>query len=423
MYRRLKPSNYRNLAPFAAALAVIAVPTLSQAVQAQTAVNSTISYGSKGSAVYTAETYLQNLGYYHGRIDGIFGPLVLQAVKEFQTAHQLTPDGVVGPLTWAKLNAMLHTSTNGGQASAATSPTFESTVPMLQLGSTGPMVVQLQSLLDHQGFHLATDGDFGPLTYAAVRSFQADHRLAVDGIAGPATFAALHQVGQAQASATPTAMAAPEAPPGYLHEGDSGSSVATLQADLTKLGYNTYGIDGIFGPDTQNAVVAFQKASGLPSYGLVGSLTWGALNRDLSTAGGASSSSVNRGSGSATGEAVAGLALKYEGYRYVYGGASPAEGFDCSGFTQWIYGQFGIGLPRTSYAQWDAGTHVAYSDLTPGDLVFFTIDGVFAAHVGVYLGNGEFISAATPSQGVVVQNLASAYWAQSYDGAIQLAGS
>ncbi|PSR32851.1 MAG: hydrolase Nlp/P60 [Sulfobacillus benefaciens] len=418
MYCRLKPSFHRKWAPYAATAAVIAVPLLSQSVQAQTAVNSTISYGSRGVDVYKAETYLANLGYYHGRIDGIFGPLVLQAVKEFQSAHQLVPDGIVGPLTWAKLNALIFASHTVKSASTASSPAFEASSPMLQLGSRGAMVVQLQTLLDQHGYHLATDGDFGPLTYAAVRSFQAAHGLAVDGIAGPLTFAALHQtLGQGEASASPVATAPASFPAGYLHEGDTGNAVATLQSDLTKLGYNTYGVDGIFGPNTLNAVVSFQRANHLPSYGLVGSLTWGALNTDLGSE--ASQTQVNRGNSSPTGAAIAGLALKYQGYRYVFGGASPATGFDCSGFTQWIYSQFGLNLPRTSYAQWDAGTHIAYSELTPGDLVFFTIDGVFAAHVGIYLGNGEFISSATPSQGVIVQNLSEAYWAQCYDGAVQ----
>ncbi len=396
----------------------MAVPLLSPSVQAQTAVNSTISYGSRGVDVYKAETYLTNLGYYHGRTDGIFGPLVLQAVKEFQSAHQLVPDGVVGPLTWAKLNAIMSTSHAEEPGSTASSPTFETPSPMLQLGSRGTMVVQLQMLLNQHGFHLATDGDFGPLTYAAVRSFQASLGLTVDGIAGPLTLAALHQtLGQGNASASPVAASPVTFPEGYLHEGDTGNAVATLQADLTKLGYNTHGIDGIFGPNTLNAVVSFQRANNLPSYGLVGSITWGALNSDLRAGG--SQTQINRGNVSPTGSAIAGLALKYQGYRYAYGGASPVAGFDCSGFTQWVYSQFGLNLPRTSYAQWDAGTHVVYSDLSPGDLVFFTIDGVFAAHVGIYLGNGEFISSATPSQGVIVQNLSEAYWAQCYDGAVQ----
>ncbi len=282
---------------------------------------------------------------------------------------------------------------------------------MLRLGARGPLVVKLQSLLDQRGYHLALDGDFGPLTYAAVRNFQAAHGLAVDGIAGPATFSALTHL----PAVAPQPSTAPPPADGPIREWARGPKIASLQEQLTHAGFSTHGIDGIFGPETLAAVVAFQRAHGLTPNGLVGPLTWQALAAAQTQP----SAQVNRGA-SGTGSAVAGLALKFRGYRYLYGGASPATGFDCSGFTQYVYHQFGINLPRTSYAQWDVGQHVSYDGLQPGDLVFFTINGSFAAHVGIYLGGGEFISAATPSQGVIVQNLSTAFWAHSFDGATRV---
>ncbi len=407
----------RRVSPVFAGLAVLAVPVLAQTV-AQAAQFPTIHMGSQGPAVKTAETKLQQLGYYHGAIDGIFGPMMLSAVKNFQGHYGLAQDGVVGPLTWDKLSATVGTP---DPTTSNASPSFTTVAePIVKFGMRGPAVKQVQQLLDNHGYHLATDGDFGPLTYAAVRNFQASRRLAVDGIVNQATWRALTQ------NETQVADPMEAAPAGYLHEGDRGSSVATLQKDLTQLGYSTYGIDGIFGPNTYHAVVDFQLQHKLPAYGLVGELTWKALDAALSastpsstTLSGANQLS-DRGTTSATANAVVGLALKYRGAKYVYGGSNPSAGFDCSGFTQWVYGQFGISLPRTSYAQWNVGTHVAYDNLQPGDLVFFTTEGVFANHVGIYMGNGDFISAATPSQGVVVQSLSMPYFAHAYDGAVRV---
>lgn len=252
-----------------------------------------------------------------------------------------------------------------------------------------------------------------------VHNFQATQGLKTQPVK---TMSALEDVGYASASASDSWEAAPAAyPAGYLHEGDTGPQVVTLQTDLTDLGYSPDGIDGIFGPDTLAAVQAFQRAQGLPSYGLVGALTWNALNQALSSSSITNAQDqVNRGNVSISGSALAGLALQYQGYAYVWGGDSPSTGFDCSGFVQWLYGQFGVSLPHSSYAQWNDGTHVSYDQLQPGDIIFFTTEGVFANHVGIYLGNGEFISAATPSQGVVVQSLSEPYFADNYDGAVQI---
>ncbi|NMP23625.1 peptidoglycan-binding protein [Sulfobacillus harzensis] len=414
----------RRVSPVLAGLAVLAVPVLSQTV-AQAARFPIIHFGSHGPAVKTAESQLQHLGYYHGAIDGAFGPLMLNAVKEFQGHYGLAQDGVVGPLTWEKLSAAVSTPDS---TTSNASPQFESAPePLLKYGMRGTAVQHLQKLLDQHGYHLATDGVFGPLTYGAVRNFQASRGLAVDGIVGAATWKAL--TATENQVAAPMEAAPASYPPGYLHEGDRGSSVATLQRDLTRLGYNTYGVDGIFGPDTYRALVAFQSAHHLPAHGLVGELTWHALDTALASSKAQSSSTTtiagnntlaDRGTTSPTADAIVGLALKYRGAAYVYGGASPQTGFDCSGFVQWVYGQFGISLPRTSYAQWNVGTHVAYDNLQPGDLVFFTTEGVFANHVGIYIGNGNFISAATPGQGVVVQSLSDPYFAHAYDGATQI---
>lgn len=99
-------------------------------------------------------------------------------------------------------------------------------------------------------------------------------------------------------------------------------------------------------------------------------------------------------------------ALKYEGYPYVYAGSHPDTGFDCSGFTSFIYALHGYSLPRTSTEQGSVGTLVSQEDALPGDLVVWTHGG----HVAIYIGDGKIIHASTPSTGVVVGDLYGSYY-------------
>jgi peptidoglycan DL-endopeptidase CwlO len=87
------------------------------------------------------------------------------------------------------------------------------------------------------------------------------------------------------------------------------------------------------------------------------------------------------------------------GVPYRWGGESPGIGFDCSGLTQWAWGQAGVALPRTAAAQYDAVAHVPLSAMEPGDLVFWGFGGI--SHVGIYVGGGDVLDA--PSTGQVVQ--------------------
>jgi cell wall-associated NlpC family hydrolase len=95
-------------------------------------------------------------------------------------------------------------------------------------------------------------------------------------------------------------------------------------------------------------------------------------------------------------------ALSQLGVRYVWGGATPAQGFDCSGLTMWAYRQVGINLPHYGGDQWNAGIHVSKSQLEPGDLVFFYSD---IHHMGMYLGDGKFVHAPHTGDRVRVADL------------------
>ncbi|WP_423800734.1 LysM peptidoglycan-binding domain-containing protein [Neobacillus sp. SAB-20_R2A] len=105
-------------------------------------------------------------------------------------------------------------------------------------------------------------------------------------------------------------------------------------------------------------------------------------------------------------------AKKYLGSPYKWGGNTPA-GFDCSGFTVYVFNKVGISLPRTAATQWDATTPVASPSI--GDLVFFQTYKLGPSHVGIYLGNNKFISAA--STGVTISDMTSTYWKTRYLGA------
>ncbi len=96
---------------------------------------------------------------------------------------------------------------------------------------------------------------------------------------------------------------------------------------------------------------------------------------------------------SVSGNAVLEIAARYVGVPYVSGGSTP-DGFDCSGFTSYVYGQLGISLPRTSSAQRNAGTVVSRADAQPGDLIWSP------GHVGIYAGGNQMIDAPRPGKTV-----------------------
>lgn len=116
---------------------------------------------------------------------------------------------------------------------------------------------------------------------------------------------------------------------------------------------------------------------------------------------------------SVSGGSVLGMAHSLKGIPYVYGG-STTRGFDCSGFTSYVFSRAGRSLPRTAAGQYSATSRVSRSQAQPGDLVFFSHGGG-VSHVGIYLGGGNFIGAQT-STGVAVASFNSGYWAQRLVG-------
>lgn len=128
-----------------------------------------------------------------------------------------------------------------------------------------------------------------------------------------------------------------------------------------------------------------------------------------------------------SGSAIVDTAKAHLGTRYVYGGASPS-GFDCSGFTMYVYSQHGYSLPHTATGQWQSGNGAkvwSISALQPGDLVFFNDPsrnaGKACSHAGIYIGGGQFIhSSSSRSNGVIISDLTSGYYNTYFVGGIHV---
>ncbi|HVM26700.1 MAG TPA: NlpC/P60 family protein [Mycobacteriales bacterium] len=204
-------------------------------------------------------------------------------------------------------------------------------------------------------------------------------------------------------SVTALPAAAPATAQPTLRQGSRGAAVTELQRRLGGLA-----ADGVFGPRTRSAVVAFQSSRGLAADGVVGPRTWAALG----SAGTAPRASRDGGrtspAGSSVGAAAVSEASRHAGKPYRYGATGPGS-FDCSGFVQYVYGRVGVALPRTSGQQAAAARPVARGAEQPGDLIIFRSGGT-VTHVGIYAGNGTMWVARRSGTSVAQQKI----WTSSY---------
>ncbi|WP_273061827.1 C40 family peptidase [Colibacter massiliensis] len=223
-------------------------------------------------------------------------------------------------------------------------------------------------------------------------------------------------------------------PVGAYSVGSQGADVLLIQKQLVKRGYKI-SADGIYGSETSRAVGRFQADKGLDISGNVDAKTYKLLTgkampkaEKKAVSGGKNKKKAvtiqDYGKGKAGkgdikhnvfGNKVVSQAYQYLGVPYVFGGNTP-NGFDCSGFTKYVFAHSGVTLPRMADEQYRLGAAVSKRDLIPGDLVFFTTYESGISHTGIYVGNNQFIS-ATSSSGIHVDSLNSEYWRSRYVGA------
>ena len=198
-----------------------------------------------------------------------------------------------------------------------------------------------------------------------------------------------------------------------LKVGSNGSEIRMLQSQLQALNYDVGPIDSIFGSKTKNAVMEFQRSKNLLVDGIVGPQTQDALKKATDSPL-AKKQPIIATRDEQT-KQILSTGKKFLGVPYKWGGTTPS-GFDCSGFTRYVFASQGITLPRVSIDQYALGTPVNFSDLIPGDLVFFNLNSVNqVSHVGIYIGDNQFIS-ATSSKGIAIYGF-TPYWANAYAGA------
>lgn len=129
-----------------------------------------------------------------------------------------------------------------------------------------------------------------------------------------------------------------------------------------------------------------------------------------------SGDNIGRTSGRIDSQALVGTALDLRGVGYRNGGADPG-GFDCSGFTQYVFARHAVTLPREVRDQFSLGTSVRPEDLQPGDLLFFATDAPGASHVAIAIGDDRFVHAPSSAGVVRVEHLGSRYWSERLVGA------
>lgn len=284
-------------------------------------------------------------------------------------------------------------------------------------------VFELQRALNELGYFSSSDFTnlYGKQTVEAVKAFQKSLQMTPDGVSGKVTLAALrdHQVSQRKKE--------------NLKLGVTHARVLVLGKDLKELGYFSGEPSQSFTAELENALGRFQKASGLTADGKAGDVTLEAITEALivkrnytsentgkttenqtqietktsevatTSAGGETEKKTTSVVASRGAEAVR-KSKDFLGIGYVYGGAS-ASGFDCSGFTMFVMKQFDISLPHGATAQFGYGTAVEKEDLMEGDLVFFKTTDAPIGHVGIYVGDGQFIHASSAKSKIIISSL------------------
>ena len=256
-----------------------------------------------------------------------------------------------------------------------------------QYGDTGSEIVAIQKKLIAAGYKARETGEYDANTKWAVRLYQKDQGLPVDGILGDTTYKKL--MGKAMPSATKTVSKVKE-----ISKKDA-ELMAQIQAK--KQGSSkaiTTTVKQQKKPEAQSKAPTVQVKQKVTNH----------TKKPLRTT--PVSGNVKE---------ILTYANTFTGVPYKFGGTTPA-GFDCSGYIRHVFQKVGVQLPRQADEQYTVGKKVEKQNLQPGDLVFFETYEPGVSHSGIYIGDGQFIS-ATSSSGVAVADIDDGYWGPRYVGA------
>jgi len=233
--------------------------------------SSVLKQNSQGEAVKTLQQQLKNLKFFTGDVTGYFGTQTKAAVTAFQQANGLTADGVVGGSTLGAINKGLQGSTTISNNTSSSSNSEN----VLKKGIKGEKVTLLQEQLKKiNAYNGPVTGNFGSMTEAAVKQFQAQNGLTADGIVSITTQAVLNQkLQQTVTISNNTTTTTITTNNNVLKRGVKSSEVNLLQEQLTKAGVYNGPITGFFGYQTEEAVKKFQTQNGLSADGIMGDRT------------------------------------------------------------------------------------------------------------------------------------------------------
>ena len=256
-----------------------------------------------------------------------------------------------------------------------------------QYGDAGSEIVAIQKKLIAAGYKARETGEYDANTKWAVRLYQKDQGLPVDGILGDTTYKKL--MGKPMPSSTKTVSKVKE-----ISKKDA-ELMAKIQAK--KEGNSkavTTSVKQQKKPTTQGKPATVQVKHKVTNH----------TAKPLRTV--PVSGNVKE---------ILTYANTFTGVPYKFGGTTPA-GFDCSGYIRHVFQKVGVQLPRQADEQYTVGKKVEKQNLQPGDLVFFETYEPGVSHSGIYIGDGQFIS-ATSSSGVAVADIDDSYWGPRYVGA------
>lgn len=254
-------------------------------------------------------------------------------------------------------------------------------------GDKGGDIVDLQKKLVTYGYKARVNGEYDANTKWAVRLFQRDHHMEVDGITGPDTYKAI--------------MGKP------FNESRVGKITRMDKAKLDKEMADSRAAAAKRAANSKQGAGKKVVRKGSADDSLFSGIHRDPVDEDFKFAATTTMSKEVK--------SLLAVAEQYKGVPYVFGGTTP-QGFDCSGYTRYVFAKAGINLPRMADEQYNVGKAVDKQHLQPGDLVFFETYEPGVSHSGIYIGNGRFIS-ATSSRGVAIADLSGGYWGSRYIGA------